>query len=281
MPLVLTQNEATESGHEYADVLGIAYEYPTRYRRLIRSGERFVYYRGRRTATGFVRPQVYLGRGVIGRIRDSSTPGRLVCSIEDYEPFTDPLPFKAGALYLESGARRLGSRAGLYFRQGVREVSDSDFRAILERVDALDQTEGPSRRRPTSLYPSPESARLVDDVAMEQAMGEATRLFPESAVERMPHNNPGFDIEVVAAGERRYIEVKGTTLPRPRFFMSEGERRFSEAHAGSYSLWVVYSIDMRARRGTLVKREGSVGEMSADLVPTQWMGVLPLDGRAS
>ena len=43
MPLVLTQNEATESGHAYADVLGESYEYPTRYRNRIREGERFVY----------------------------------------------------------------------------------------------------------------------------------------------------------------------------------------------------------------------------------------------
>jgi hypothetical protein len=44
LPLVLTQNEATESGHQYADELGVAYEYPTRYRNAIRTGEPFVYY---------------------------------------------------------------------------------------------------------------------------------------------------------------------------------------------------------------------------------------------
>ena len=52
MPLVLTQNELTESGHDYADRLGVEYEYPTRYRNLVRTGERFVYYRGRKRAAG-------------------------------------------------------------------------------------------------------------------------------------------------------------------------------------------------------------------------------------
>jgi hypothetical protein len=45
MPIVLSTNEATASGHAYADITGAAYEYPRRYRRLITQGERFVYYR--------------------------------------------------------------------------------------------------------------------------------------------------------------------------------------------------------------------------------------------
>ena len=71
MPLVLTQNEATESGHTYADVLGIVYEYPRRYASLVQTGEQFVYYRGRRRATGGTQPQVYLGTGVVGTIARS------------------------------------------------------------------------------------------------------------------------------------------------------------------------------------------------------------------
>jgi len=81
VPLVLTQNEATESGHEYADRFGEAYEYPVAYRNLIRTGEPFVYYRGRKKAGGGHQPQVYLGVGVVGNIRPSPTPGRLICEV--------------------------------------------------------------------------------------------------------------------------------------------------------------------------------------------------------
>lgn len=49
MPLVFTQNAATASGHSYADELGVAYEYPTRYRTLVHPGEPFVYYACRRS----------------------------------------------------------------------------------------------------------------------------------------------------------------------------------------------------------------------------------------
>lgn len=75
MPLVLTQNEATADGHAYADRLGQQYEYPTRYRSLMLSGEPFVYYRGRRGAPLGERPYAYIGAGVVGAIRPAERPG--------------------------------------------------------------------------------------------------------------------------------------------------------------------------------------------------------------
>ena len=52
MPLVFAENEETESGITYEDRTGIAYQYPPMYQRMIRPGERFVYYKGRRTRGG-------------------------------------------------------------------------------------------------------------------------------------------------------------------------------------------------------------------------------------
>ena len=132
MPIVLTQNEVTESGHDYGDVLGVSYEYPPRYRDLIRTGERFVYDPGRRTRQGSNRPQVYLGSGVIGAISPSRTSGLLVCLIENYPPFTPPVPFKAGDGYLESAANAYGSKAGLYFRTGVRWISEREYLRVVK-----------------------------------------------------------------------------------------------------------------------------------------------------
>jgi len=60
MPLILATGAATESGHDYADVIGVSYEYPKAYRGIVRRGEVFVYYRGRRLPAGGTRPQVYL-----------------------------------------------------------------------------------------------------------------------------------------------------------------------------------------------------------------------------
>jgi len=94
MPLVLTQNDATEWGHDYADTLGVMYEYPPEYHRLIRPRAEFVYYRGRRQQGGGTQPQVYLGTGRVGSIHPSPHDGRLICLIEDYAPFDEPVPFK-------------------------------------------------------------------------------------------------------------------------------------------------------------------------------------------
>lgn len=126
MPLVLTQNEESESGHEYDDVLGVCYEYPKRYQRLIRPGERFVYYRGRRKRGGGTQLQVYLGVGTIGAVAKSRRD-RLKCSIEDFEEFKSPVPFKIDGRYLEAGAQAYGRRAGLHYRQGVRQIDQATW----------------------------------------------------------------------------------------------------------------------------------------------------------
>lgn len=68
MPLVFAENEATESGITYEDRTGSSYEYPKMYRRLIRSGERFVYYKGRKKHGGGRAPQIILGRASLGAL---------------------------------------------------------------------------------------------------------------------------------------------------------------------------------------------------------------------
>ncbi len=116
MPLVLTQNEETESGHDYRDVLGLSYEFPRRYKRLVVSGTPFVYYRGRRRQGGRTGPQLYLGQGKIGEVTQSRD-GLLKCSIEAFQPFEPPVPFKVDGVYLERRAAEYGSKSGLYFAQ--------------------------------------------------------------------------------------------------------------------------------------------------------------------
>ena len=138
MPLVLTQNEETESGHSYDDVLGVRYEFPRRYERLVVPGARFVYYRGRRRLDGGIGPQLYLGHGVVGRVTDTRA-GRLKCAIEGFRRFDPPVPFKVEGDYLEQRAAEYGPNAGLYFRAGVREIDDATYRRILRLGQGDDQ----------------------------------------------------------------------------------------------------------------------------------------------
>jgi hypothetical protein len=113
MPLRLTANDQTLSGHQYDDVLGVRYEFPSRYRGIIRQGERFVYYRGRRRPDGTTVPQAYLGTGIIGAVRVSTAnPDHFVCDVEDWKAFDEPLFFKCDRRPLRAGRRARGASTG-------------------------------------------------------------------------------------------------------------------------------------------------------------------------
>lgn len=275
MPLVLTQNDATESGHVYADELGVEYEYPVMYRNLVRTGEPFVYYRGRRRRDGSLQPQVYLGAGVVGRIRPSSNSGLLLCDVEDFEEFRPPVPFKLDGKHIEPLGKVPASSAGLYFRRGVRAIDDGTFATILAATEAEDTAAGIRRHAGRVPWASPETAHLVDEIAMEIAADQLASTHDHHILRKMPHNNPGYDIRVEGAvGEVRYVEVKGTTHALPHFFMSEGERLFSREHDENYSLLVVHDIDLKARTGTTTVYDGAVDNAGFELRPVVWEGVL-------
>lgn len=280
MPIVLTQSEASESGHDYADVLGERYEYPRQYRKLIVTGEVFVYYRGRRTVEGPSRPQAYLGTGVIGTIFEAPDEQRMSCAVEDYVPFPVPLGFKDLGTYFEVAATSYGARAGLYFRNGVRHIDNSTFIHIVSSGQGTPRQEpSPNQDGVRFGYASPEDTRLVDDVAMELAERNAATRWPESVITRMPHNNPGFDLTIrEPTGREHFIEVKGTRKPLPLFLLSEGQRLFATAHADAYSLWVFSRIDLVSRSGVLTDHVGPLTPPAVKLQPKQWAGVLRPDG---
>lgn len=275
MPLVLTQNEVTASGHVYADVLGRSYEFPSRYRRRVLAGERFVYYQGRRRADGASAQQVYLGVGVIGRIDPADDAGRLVCMIEDFVAFATPVSFKdAQGRYLERGAGERNGGPGLYFQVGVRAVDDETFERVFSAAST--DTERGGALSGASSYPASETARAVDTVAMKIAEVYLAEQFPRHQVHRMAQNNPGYDFEVRGSSGvvERYIEVKGTIRRGPEFFMSEGERLFSLAHEDMYTLVVVHAIDLVAATGTPMRSDGAVAGPVAELRARQWTGRL-------
>jgi hypothetical protein len=128
MPLVFAQNEVNVSDNSYADVLGESYEYPARYRNAIQPGERFVYYRGGRRTTGSREVPVYLGAGTVGDVTEVGD--RFRCTIHNYTPFEDPVPFKdADGKYLEPEANNRKA-VGFYFEPGVRTIDEDAYHAI-------------------------------------------------------------------------------------------------------------------------------------------------------
>lgn len=271
MPLVLTENELTESGIRYADVTGVRYQYPKHaYKNIITSGDRFVYYRGRRSRTGKRIPQVYFGAGVIGDIRDDpGDPSRLHCEVLDYVSFPDPVPFKEGSAgYLE----RDGSRPG-YFQRGVRKISESEFSRILTLAGtrAENQTAQPS----TDVgYATADAIRDVDRFAVDTAMELLAARYPGGKFAKQPHNNPGFDILVEDRGQSLFVEVKGTRSTEPRFLITNGELMFSRRHSQDYVMCIIYHIDLEAGGYRVSWHTGPVEEPVFDLRAIQWRGVL-------
>src|SRR5262249_23774274 len=151
--------------------------------------------------------------------------------------------------------------------------SDETLHRILELAEAADPNAGQRKRAASLPYASPETARLVDEIAVELALAELRKRYPTAHVENMPHNNPGYDIRVKEGGRIvRYVEVKGSLRPEPHFFMSEGERLFSHANDARYSLLVLYGIDRAKRTGSVLMRDGAVEGDAVTLRTTQWEG---------
>jgi hypothetical protein len=109
---------------------------------------------------------------------------------------------------------------------------------------------------------------------MRAAINHLRTRLPGARIRAMPHNNPGFDIEVDGETAIRFVEVKGTQASLPRFFITEGERQFARANRPSYLLFVVYDIDRTSERHRLLEHEGADLEDAFVLTPRQWVGTL-------
>ena len=175
MPLVLAENEATESGIRYQDRTGVSYQFPKMYLRLMQPGERFVYYRGRKRQTGGRAPQVYFGTGIVGTVRpDPTHTGRFLCDVLDYIAFGSPVFFRRGPSdYLESGGERRG-----YFQQGVRTISEYDFAAIMAAAGAQAAEQAPSPDIRSSMYGAVENNIEIERFALDQALARLRSRYP-------------------------------------------------------------------------------------------------------
>lgn len=124
-------------------------------------------------------------------------------------------------------------------------------------------------------YANAAELRQVDNLAMKLALSEAARRWPAATVERMPHDNPGYDIKIRhAAGDTHYVEVKGTRSPEPCFFITAGEVAHSHVHRERYSIWIFHAMDLARETATLTTHDGAVTEMEFELQPTQYKGRL-------
>lgn len=139
--LVLTQNEVY-AGEDFGweDQTGVQYEFPSKYRSLIKPGTPFVYYRGRRRANGKSAAPDYFGHGVIGAVNPSldqpaeKAPRRWTAAIQSWSPFLSTVRAQSeDGTYVEAGDRQL---PGNYWRDGVRPIHFAQYCEILSLADA-------------------------------------------------------------------------------------------------------------------------------------------------
>lgn len=129
MALVLVHNAVVANpAHQWDDVEGVHYHYPSKYRGKIVTGAPFVYYRGVHRPGGKRGQAEYFGAGRIGDIwPDPDRPGAWYCAIDDYSKFAAPEPAKV------DGQNREIIVANLW-RDGVRRLDPQVYAGIL--VDA-------------------------------------------------------------------------------------------------------------------------------------------------
>lgn len=237
MPLVFVTDAPTLWESDYADIVGMQYEFPEQYRSYVLPGERFIYYRGSRgrAAVG------YFGEGVVGDIRPSARPAHLIAKIHDVLLYDEAVEIKdAAGNYWETGSTR-----GTNWANGVRRISDEVFEAITGAAGGVH----PKINLPVPVWqtPDPAHASAMELYAVSVAMSLLADEFGAAHVREMPVNNPGFDIEVSRPSGPLHVEVKGTILPAPVFHLSEGQRKHAELLGDRFRLVVVYQIDVKQR----------------------------------
>lgn len=263
MPLVFVTDAPTLWASNYADIVGVQYEFPERYDGLVASGERFLYYRGSRGA-GQVGAG-YFGQGIVGEIRASAKPNHLIASVHDVELFADAVSIKDGlGNYFETG-----TTSGTNWANGVRRVSDLAYDAIM-----LAAERSPEPARPGPGFAPPAHASAMERYSVQVILDLLADEFGETSVSEMPTNNPGYDIAVTLPTGDLHVEVKGTVLPVPAFHLSEGQRRHAAMLGEHWRLYVVYAIDTLRHAHEVMRCSGAQLAAWGNLQAEAWTGVL-------
>lgn len=267
MPVIFATDAPTASGHSYRDLLGKEYEFPHRYRALVASGDRFLYYRGSRAKRS--KAPGYFGCGLIESIDRTLSRDTLTAQLSDVVIFETPAGIRsADGVYLETGSQK-----GTNWANGVRRISAGVFASVLDsRAAHVNEDPITSGRTLTDKLHQINIERYSVDVAIEVLSKE----FEPASIIEMPPGNPGFDLMVVRRTGDLHIEVKGTTHREPRFHLSEGQRQHAAALRGRFRLVVVHDIDLQRRAHRLVMLEGPLDESNVALQAKTWIGeVLP------
>jgi len=203
----------------------------------------------------------YFGRGRIGAIRmdpstaESSRPSWF-CDIEDFEPFSPPVPAKPDGVFYEDIPQNL-------WRNGVRLLDQATFDAIVAAAGSAVQAAAPTPLGPIEVdnlivprgragsragasgvsYRKFTRAKVVGDWAelrvleFLQGLGGCAELVHRAA----KGETPGWDIDYRdPAGVLHRVEVKGTVgAAFTTLDLTANELRAARQHADAYWIFLV------------------------------------------
>jgi len=122
----------------------------------------------------------------------------------------------------------------------------------------------------------PRQRTETSETAVEYVRQLLEEKYPGSQIQKMRPNNPGYDIRVLTEnGEQLYIEVKGTQLDTPRFFLTENERRFGEQKGDSYFLYIITNVGGERARREIIRDPFGANTHLVELTPLSYRGSLP------
>jgi len=165
---IIVQNDESK----WDDIKGDLYHYPSTYRKILTSGCKVIYYKGKLLNKTFESVRLsaephYFGIGIIGEsiVDPESSKGDRYCEILNYQEFEKAVSIKDGENYLETIPE---ARKTNYWRFGVREINRSDYERILsaaaikgyqvtlpsehQDLESFGPTEGSKRRRYSTYY---------------------------------------------------------------------------------------------------------------------------------
>jgi hypothetical protein len=263
MPIVLTNNEVViNPEHAWRDIEGVQYHYPNQYKNLIKSGERFIYYKGVRRKQGKRAFAEYFGTGVIGEIRvdpASSNKSRpsWFCTIENYLPFLQPIPAKINGTFFEGDPNKI------IWRNSVRNLSLAAYEKILA---AGGVARGPTPKAAAQVqegndlliprkkvgagsgasnggWRKSSQAKAVGDWAEDAAIKFVREtLYAKDVVHRARiGEKPGWDFDYIdQGGMLQRVEVKGTVAAAfTSIDLTVGEYNAAKEHRQSYWIFLV------------------------------------------
>lgn len=137
MHLVITENDVSA----WADITGKEYHFPKKYKSLLVSGAKVIYYKGRITDPYFSGSRLskhphYFGVATVDEVRSdtASDKGDLYAFLKDYQPFEEAVLAKLGSGYFEAIPQ---SKSSNYWRDAVRVIDENVYSAILNSAVLL------------------------------------------------------------------------------------------------------------------------------------------------